>query len=305
MKVFISWSGSKSGKFAQQLSEWIPDVIQDVQCFISQTGIEAGQQWLQVINSELASTDFGVICVTADNQTSSWLNFESGALAKELSDGTRVVPVVIDFPIGSLEYPLRQFNGVSPDHDGLLSLIRSINSASPNRKDDSVLARAFEQWWPNLEQALNLIGDEDGPVVAPEPPDIGALVEETLTIVRSISANLRQGYAPGIPDGLEASRSDLLAALARQPSQYWLGDRDLQTPGSKFLWEFSKNLSPLQNGDLQAAEFIKKLRKAVRAQEELKDEELARLARLVDEVEQAKPEEDGPPEGPDGGTRPA
>ncbi|WP_162236950.1 toll/interleukin-1 receptor domain-containing protein [Agreia sp. Leaf283] len=293
MKVFISWSGSKSGKFAKELSAWIPDVIQDVECFISQTGIEAGQQWLQVINSELASTDFGVICVTADNQNSSWLNFESGALAKKLGDGTRVVPVVIDFPIGSLDYPLRQFNGVSPDHDGLLVLIRSINSASPNRKDESVLVRAFEQWWPNLEKMLELIGDEEEPVVAPEPPDVGALLEETLTIVRSISANLRQGYTPGIPGDLEASPSALLAALARRSSRYSLWDGDSLTPSSKFLMEFAKNSPKLRNEDVQAAEFVSKLRKAVRAQEDLQDEEYSRLARLVDEVEQTGPDDAG------------
>jgi hypothetical protein len=90
MKVFISWSGDKSRDVALALRDWLPGVINSIEPFVSAKDIYAGTRWQAEIASQLDSTNFGIVCVTKDNQLSSWLNFEAGALAKAV-DSSRLV----------------------------------------------------------------------------------------------------------------------------------------------------------------------------------------------------------------------
>src|SRR5215470_12920914 len=87
--VFLSWSKDRSKAVAQALSEWLPDVIQEIQPWIS-TSIPAGARWGKDIAAALATIKLGIICVTYENQHEPWLLFEAGALAKTLDDNTYV-----------------------------------------------------------------------------------------------------------------------------------------------------------------------------------------------------------------------
>ena len=84
MKVFISWSGSKSQEVAKVLKQWIPCVIQSVEPYFSCADIDKGARWSTDIAKELQDASFGILCVTKDNLSSSWLNFEAGALSKSI-----------------------------------------------------------------------------------------------------------------------------------------------------------------------------------------------------------------------------
>lgn len=205
MKVFISWSGNKSKQVALALSGWIPDVIQDVECFMSDESVEAGTQWLQKINKELTGTSFGIVCVTADNQGAPWLNFEAGALAKSMNDedGNRVVPLTFDFGPEGLNYPLRQFNAVSRGHDGMWKLMKSINASGTNMRSLEVLKRAFEMWWPKLNEEFDRIVTTSDVVVPPAVPKLEDLVQEVLEIVRGMSK--RMAEASSIDDDSSAA----------------------------------------------------------------------------------------------------
>jgi hypothetical protein len=81
---------------------WLPGVINDVNPFMSDE-IEPGARWQQEISTELESTDFGIIFVTAANQHRPWLNFEAGALAKAV-DISRVVPLAIDLRPAEIDF---------------------------------------------------------------------------------------------------------------------------------------------------------------------------------------------------------
>src|SRR5579871_4502302 len=107
MNVFISWSGETSRRIANTLHDWIPYVIQAVHPFVSAGDIEKGQRWSQVLGSELAKTDYGIICVTSDNLNAPWLHFEAGALSKTLEE--YVSPFLFGVDPKKLPGPLQQF----------------------------------------------------------------------------------------------------------------------------------------------------------------------------------------------------
>jgi hypothetical protein len=107
MKVFLSWSGDKSGAVALALRDWLPRIINEVEPFMSDKDIAAGANWQVEIAGELESTKFGIVCVTVENQDSRWLNFETGALVKEFGQ-SRVVPLAIDLKPVDVEPPLGQ-----------------------------------------------------------------------------------------------------------------------------------------------------------------------------------------------------
>jgi len=196
MKVFISWSGPRGMLLAEALNDWIHNVIQTVDCFYSSEDIRAGQRWNSEINTKLAETHFGVLCVTPENIASPWLNFEAGALAKTLADESRVVPVTLGFAPSALEDPLRQFNGVEATKSGMLKLVISIAEVAKTVID---VERTFELWWPELEQKIAAIPETGETAALPQPPGESELIAEVLGVVKGIareqarSATLAEG----------------------------------------------------------------------------------------------------------------
>jgi hypothetical protein len=45
MKVFVSWSMDRSKKIANALQNWLPDVFQSLEVFMSDHNIQAGDRW--------------------------------------------------------------------------------------------------------------------------------------------------------------------------------------------------------------------------------------------------------------------
>jgi hypothetical protein len=84
-KVFISWSGEPSRSIARALHDWLPTVAQHVRPWMSDQEIGTGRRWNEEIAKALDDTDFGIVCVTAQNQHAPWLMFEAGGLAKRLA----------------------------------------------------------------------------------------------------------------------------------------------------------------------------------------------------------------------------
>lgn len=80
MKVFLSWSGERSKVVAKSLSEWLEQVLQAVEPWIS-TDIEKGKRWDGEISQKLEQSKVGIICLTKDNLESTWLHFEAGAIS--------------------------------------------------------------------------------------------------------------------------------------------------------------------------------------------------------------------------------
>ena len=201
MKVFISWSGDLSNKIAIILKDWIPNVIQNVEPYVSSEDIPKGDRWSTDIAKELSDSSFGILCVTKDNVNAPWLNFEAGALSKKL-DSSKVCPFLFGMKKSEIEGPLLQFQITFKNMDDIFKLMQSINKSSDDESlDDTRLKNTFDVWWPSLEEALNKVEIEIPEIDVEiesediESEDIDAnnlILEEILDLVRTQQKLLRR-----------------------------------------------------------------------------------------------------------------
>jgi len=190
MKIFISWSGSRSRRVAELLEIWVKCVIQAVEPWVSSNGIDRGALWFSAISSELANTSVGIVCLTKENKDKPWILFESGALAKGL-DSNLVCTFLIDLKSSDLSSPLSHFNHTSPDKVGLYSLVKTINySLGTNSLGEKILENVFETYWPQFESAFaNILIDTPEITVAKERSQ-DEIMLEILSSVRSFDRRI-------------------------------------------------------------------------------------------------------------------
>lgn len=154
MKVFISWSGLTSRMVAQALRDWIPAVLQSAEPWLAGEDIPAGGRWLGEISRALETTDVGILCLTRDNASASWLHYEAGALSRQGA----VCVYALDLAPSDISGPLAQYQVARADWDGTYRLVRALNEARNGpHLPDARLKRAFDLWWPQLESHLNQI----------------------------------------------------------------------------------------------------------------------------------------------------
>jgi hypothetical protein len=188
VKVFISWSGQLAKKVARVWRDLLDAVFDNVDPFMSEKDIEAGDRNLRKIADELSGTNFGIVVVTQENQNSRWLNYEAGALSKNVDEDSeetgRVVPSIVDFArAGDVERPLGQFQGKLLNEEGIRETLMVLAKVADADKDriverfDSLWSTAYED---RFAQAQTL---PDTP--APKERDTPDKVDEILTIVRS------------------------------------------------------------------------------------------------------------------------
>lgn len=185
MRIFISWSGDRSGKLATALQQWIPKVLQIVRPWISSASIDPGARWSVEIGQALEENQFGVLCLTPENLTAPWILFEAGALSKAVSQA-RVIPYLLAFDARELQGPLAQFQALQADRIGTLQLVSTVNTAAGERSiPGDVLAESFELWWPRLEPVLREIAASK-PAEAPAPARTNEdMLGEVLSLLRS------------------------------------------------------------------------------------------------------------------------
>lgn len=184
MEVFISWSGDRSKIVAEIFREWLPNVIQTLNPWISCSDIDKGSRWHLDISKKLEKANFGIICLTPENLKAPWLLFEAGALSKFI-DETKICPVLLGLKDSDIEWPLAQFQSTKLNKSDLLKLIKSLNEELENDKlSESQLEEAFNKWWPDLDEKLKAIPSTTDD--AKEKRSEREMIEEILTSVRSI-----------------------------------------------------------------------------------------------------------------------
>ena len=155
MKVFISWSGTKSHKVALVFRDWLPSVIQSIEPYVSSEDIDKGVRWSTDIAKELENSTFGILCVTKENLDAPWLSFEAGALSKTM-DKSFVTPFLFDIKGSEVKGPILQFQFTIFQKEDIKKLINTLNKACGEAGiPDGRVERSFEVWYPILEEELN------------------------------------------------------------------------------------------------------------------------------------------------------
>ena len=190
MKVFLSWSGNRSQKIANLLSDWLSCVIQSSRPWISTRDIDRGSLWFSEIHDQLKDTSVGVICLTQENKDRPWILFEAGALAKGLSTA-RVCTLLIDLEPKDIEDPLAQFNHTFPTKESMNALVKTLNSAlASNGLDPRILEQVFETYWPAFEEQFSQIMEETKPSHPAKPRPKEDLLSEILTNTRMLTSRI-------------------------------------------------------------------------------------------------------------------
>jgi hypothetical protein len=182
--LFIGWSGEVAQQCALLLEGWIKQLNHTIHPFCSDTGIEKGELARARIAEQLRVSDSGIVCVTRENQTAPWLNFEAGALSKAVSD-SRVMPFLIDLREKELlSGPLKSFQATdSTDKEQVFRMVKTINGRCDSPVEAHNLRTHFDLYWGHLDAKLEKIRQlaPSRGTPARETPD---LLNELLRLVR-------------------------------------------------------------------------------------------------------------------------
>ncbi len=155
MKLFVSWSGNLSHQVALLIRDWLPQVINVLDPYVSSQDIKAGEQWFTSVRKELEDSSYGIICLTHDNLKQPWLLFEAGALSTRVSRA-RVVPLLIDISPSDLYPPLSEFQAVQCNKNGVLHLLKSLHKELEiSQLNEIRLEKSFNVWYPELQKSIN------------------------------------------------------------------------------------------------------------------------------------------------------
>lgn len=267
MKVFISWSGSRSRAIADVLRKWLPSVLQAVRPYFSPDDVAKGSRWSSEIAKELEASRIGLMVITPENQEAPWLLFEAGALAKNL-ERAKVCPLLFgDMEPTDVKGPLVQFQAAKFGEDEMKRVLKMINAELGDAAlAPDVLESVFEMWWQKLaddiESELQADVDDEAEIRRSERD----MLEEVLSLTRDLSRERARDRHRDIDhpvwDDLFASVAQLarvarkrskseetLAAIngVMRPLEY-LAHREFRSPASRrTARRFASVLSELQD----------------------------------------------------------
>lgn len=194
MKIFISWSGETSKQIGEAFRNWIPDVLQFAHPYFTPSDVEKGQRWSSEIAANLEESKFGLFCITAENLYAPWLMFEAGAISKSTAS-SRVCPLLFGVETAQLTGPLLQFQATAFSEEEVYKFISSINDMHEHPLQEGALNRAFQRWWPELnENVNNILAKPKGQKPANHRTQV-EIVEEILSHVRNLASSPNNGLS--------------------------------------------------------------------------------------------------------------
>lgn len=256
MKVFLSWSGNMSHKVALVFRDWFPSVIQSIEPYVSSEDIDKGARWSTDIAKELEDSTFGILCVTKENINAPWLTFEAGALSKTM-DKSFVSPFLFDIKRSEVDGPILQFQSTIFQKEDIKKLIKTLNKACGEGSiPEARLDKAFEVWYPTLEEELSKIKETIEPVESKgevaksstETENISSeILEEILELARS-NQKLLRNPDPSITNGIE--KLQMLTEEANQKINR-IQDADMVKFNKKFSPMYLEKMMhfPMKNGN--------------------------------------------------------
>lgn len=217
MKVFLSWSKELSLEVAKSFGEWLPTVIQECsEPFIS-VEIDKGEPWFEMIRSNLADTDIGLVFITPENTDETWLNFEAGAMLNKFGK-SGVCPILVELKKSDYTGPMKQLQLTEIDSEtDVRGLLATINKKCSAPLPQHLLDKVMDKFWPELQENIQTSvkkSRETRPAMAVRSLD--DKVDEILNLTRSI-ANAET--EPKAYDQLLWHHALELAATAEPPNR--------------------------------------------------------------------------------------
>lgn len=190
IKVFISWSGSRSQAMGEALRKNLSRMNMLIKPWMSDKDISAGSMWFQETLKELKDAKFGIICLTSDNLVEPWIHFEAGALL-DIVGKQRICPYLLDLEPSDIKDPLSNFQAKNATKENTREMLLAI-SAIGNDIDKEIINDAFERLWPDLEESFKSIQSDTSRIDVParEPGD---MLQELLELVRAQSQIILEG----------------------------------------------------------------------------------------------------------------
>jgi hypothetical protein len=143
--TFISWSGERSRHVATSLRDWLPIVLQATKPFMSKRDIDKGSRWHIELAKALEVTKVGIICLTPENLSASWLLFEAGALSKALDPGTRVCTYLLaGLQPQEVPPPFGEFQATKAEKDETKQMLQDVNKGLGSPLAEPILNNAFD-----------------------------------------------------------------------------------------------------------------------------------------------------------------
>jgi len=203
LKVFISWAGERANAIGTGFHEFLPDVVNAVQPFMSGMNIDKGTRWGEVLSGSLQESSCAIVCMTRESMQSVWVAFEAGAVSRAAggADGarSRIWTYLSGVEMKDLTFtPFAEYQATAATQDETLRLIRSINQLSPDPVSPETLKRRFDAvFWPNFAAVLDRVHNwnEHGPAVPQRDgaePNTGDMLLEILNTLRSLQRDVNR-----------------------------------------------------------------------------------------------------------------
>ena len=157
MDVLISWSKKQSREMASLFHEWLPQVVPELQPWMSSKDIDKGKQWFSELQDYLGKATSCIICVTSENVRSPWIYYEAGAIATKKTD-VLVCPYLVGIGTPMIaDGPFSQWQCTEAIKNDTLALIKSLNKALASPHNERLICGNFELKWPEFEEKLTKI----------------------------------------------------------------------------------------------------------------------------------------------------
>ena len=182
MKVFLSWAGEESKYVAEVLKDWLPQVIQNLEPWMS-THIDKGDSWDEAIAKGLNDSPVGILCLTKESIKSNYLHYEAGAISNV--PNSKVCTFLFGVNNADVEQPLGRFQNTKNEKEDILKLLITLNNKLYETGNKSLtevqIAKALQINWGEISELLAKAPKSD---TAPVKRKDRELLEEILQTVR-------------------------------------------------------------------------------------------------------------------------
>ena len=256
MKIFLSWSGQRSRGIARILKGRLPLLMNAADPWMSETDIEKGERWGQVLSNVLDKAKVGIFCLTPSNVQRPALLFEAGAISKSVSEA-RACVLLDQLQPQNLIWPWTQFQYTKLDDQiDMAKMLSDLNGWILEAGEPAVAKERFpdalDLWWPKFHQELSALPTESTTHL-PERSERDIL-EEILENLRQQGRNFSSLPATLGTEVLRSLADSGLFAPAKNKMRVRLTPSSFEQPEEQNVRDESVLISLLRRGIASALE---------------------------------------------------